>query len=294
MAKEVINKIRIDLDRQKIRTSVSICKGDTLSRVFYITLLNSGVVYEIDDKAIATLFATKPDGKQVYNDCAIIGNEVVYTVTNQLITTEGDVECQIKITHADGTEVNSPPFVIRVYEKLFDESILESTNDYQALQTYCIRAEEAYLKAEKKLNEMDQIKKSFMSEYQEKLAELEETAHKIIVDDDVRTDVADTWSDIKTYELVSWKKYLVSAKICKQTDGNGNLDMIGIQVIDDGNGLDVLTENTSCAGDIYDTDGQKWSCTVSCIVSGTDSIMIDALSTNTGECVISTKILELR
>lgn len=141
--RDVVNKIRLDLNLQKVRPSVSICKGDTLRRTIYITLLNSGTVYDIPDDAIATLLATKPDGKTVYNDCTICGNEIAYTVTNQLIVVEGDVECQIKLVAGDGTEITSPVFIIRVYEKIFDESILESTNDYSALQSYCIRAETA-------------------------------------------------------------------------------------------------------------------------------------------------------
>lgn len=141
--RDVVNKIRLDLNLQKVRPSVSICKGDTLRRTIYITLLNSGTVYDIPDDAIATLLATKPDGKTVYNDCTICGNEISYTVTNQLIVVEGDVECQIKLVAGDGTEITSPVFIIRVYEKIFDESILESTNDYSALQSYCIRAETA-------------------------------------------------------------------------------------------------------------------------------------------------------
>lgn len=141
--RDVVNKIRIDLNNQRTRLSVSICKGDTISRTIYITLLNSGIVYDIPDDAIATLLATKPDGKVVYNDCTICGNEIAYTVTNQLIAVAGDVECQIKLTAGDGTEITSPAFIIRIYERLFDETVLESTNDYSALQSYCIRAENA-------------------------------------------------------------------------------------------------------------------------------------------------------
>lgn len=141
--RDVVNKLRIDLNMQRIKSSVSICRGDTLRRTIYITLLNSGTVYDIPNDAIATLLATKPDGKKVYNDCTICGNEIVYTVTNQLIAVTGDVECQIKLTACDGTEITSPAFIIRVYERLFDETILESTNDYSALQSYCIRAENA-------------------------------------------------------------------------------------------------------------------------------------------------------
>lgn len=140
---EVVDKIRIDLNKSKTRTSISICRGDTLCRCIYITLLNSGTVYEISGNVIATLLAQKPDGRMVYNDCVIQDNEICYTVTNQMIAAAGDVVCQIKLTSDKGEELYTPEFIIRVYEKTFDESILESTNDFSALQQYCIRAEQA-------------------------------------------------------------------------------------------------------------------------------------------------------
>ena len=103
---DVIDKIRLDLTKSKVRTSISVCRGDTISRTICITLLNNGTVYEISDKSIATLLATKPDGKRVYNDCVIQGNEICYTIKNQLIAVAGDVECQIKLTANDGTVIH--------------------------------------------------------------------------------------------------------------------------------------------------------------------------------------------
>lgn len=141
--KDVINKIKLDLAKDKIRTSVSMRRGDTLSRAFHITLLNSGQVYEIPDGAIAALVATKPDGKTVYGDCVISGNEIIYHVSNQMVTTVGDVECQIELAGSDGALLPSPVFILRVYDKLLNEEVLESSNEYKALQSYCARAEEA-------------------------------------------------------------------------------------------------------------------------------------------------------
>lgn len=164
--KDTVNKLRIDLDRQKTRTSVSICKGDTLSRTIYVTLLNSGCVFDIPDSAIATLLAKKPDGKIVYNDCVTNGNEISFTITNQLIAVAGDIECQIKVT-CDDKVITSPVFLIRVYERLFDETILESTNDYSALQTYCSRAEKAAAKIDETIGNISESIKAIASECDE-------------------------------------------------------------------------------------------------------------------------------
>lgn len=172
---EVVDKIRLDLNKSRIRTSISICKGDTLCRSIYITLLNSGAVYEIPFNAIATLLAKKPDGRTVYNDCVIQDNEICYTVKNQLIAAAGDVVCQIKITSDNGAELYTPEFIIRVYEKTFDESILESTNDYSALQTYCMRAENAAQSIFEITDTMKASLKSVSSECQ-KAKEIAKTA----------------------------------------------------------------------------------------------------------------------
>lgn len=153
--KAVLNKIRLDMTKNKIRTSVSICKGDTNSRQICITLINSGAVYEIPDNAVAVLLATKPDGKRVYNDCTVNGNEIVFDVTTQLIAYEGDVECQIELSDVNGTILTSPIFIIRVYEKTLDSTVLESLNEYKALTAFCTNAEAAATRAEENATQID-------------------------------------------------------------------------------------------------------------------------------------------
>lgn len=300
MARDVVNKIRLDFGKERIRTSVSICKGDTLSRIICITLLNEGMVYEIAEDAIATLMATKPDGKVVYNDCSISGNEISYTVTNQLISTAGDVECQIKLTTSDGGEVASPVFLLRVYERLFDESIVESANDYQALQVYCLRAQEACVKTEARLEEMIQIKKAFMSEYQEKVSALEETAHKVYSDNERQVKINGSWNTLTMFPLDIEKKYLICAKISKETKGNGLSDVLGVRIVAMGNTSEkyTLAENAMISRDVYaDYDSEfdeEWCCAVSCIALDVSTIMIDGVSTNSGDGTVSVRILELR
>lgn len=154
--KAVLNKIRLDMTKPKIRTSVSICKGDTNSRQICITLVSSGVVYEIPDNSIAVLLATKPDGKKVYNDCSINGNEIIFDVTTQLIASSGDVECQVELSDAEGTILTSPAFVIRVYEKLLDNSVMESINEYKALTAFCTNAENAAVRAENNAEQIEE------------------------------------------------------------------------------------------------------------------------------------------
>lgn len=300
MARDVVNKIRLEFGKERIRTSVSICKGDTLSRVICITLLNEGAVYEIPENAIATLLATKPDGKTVYNDCSISGNEIGYTVTNQLISTVGDVECQVKITTSDGGEVTSPVFLIRVYERLFDESIVESSNDYQALQVYCLRAQEACAKTEARLEEMIQIKKAFMSEYQEKVSALEETAHKIYADNERQVKLDGSWDTLTMFPLDIEKKYLIFAKISKEIAGNGSADVLGVRIVAMGNTSEkyTLAENAMISRNVYeDSDfdfDDEWCCAVSGMAVDVSTLMIDGISTNAGSGTVSVKILELR
>lgn len=144
------------MTKPKIRTSVSICKGDTNSRQICITLVSSGVVYEIPDNSIAVLLATKPDGKKVYNDCSINGNEIIFDVTTQLIASSGDVECQVELSDAEGTILTSPAFVIRVYEKLLDNSVMESINEYKALTAFCTNAENAAVRAENNAEQIEE------------------------------------------------------------------------------------------------------------------------------------------
>lgn len=132
--RDVTEKIILDLDRKTMNHSVSMKLGDTKTRELCITLKNCGVVYPLDGTLFAIIKAIKPDGTKVYNDCVIRGNEIRYTVKNQVIAMEGVVTCELELYGSDGSLLTSPQFYIEVYKDLFSDNVVESENEYSGIQ----------------------------------------------------------------------------------------------------------------------------------------------------------------
>lgn len=127
---EVRNKLKLSLDRPLSRCSVSVKKNDTFTRTLYITLVNNGSVYVLDNVQVAAVKAVKPDGHRIYNTCIIRDNEIIYQMTNQTICVPGTVHCELKLFGYDGETLTTAEFSIEVYENLFDDGELESVDEY--------------------------------------------------------------------------------------------------------------------------------------------------------------------
>lgn len=95
----------------------------------------------LPDGLTARIYARKPSGKEVYNDCTVDGNEVTVKLTAQLLAEEGDVQCQIELS--DGDRVTSFSFAISVQKSLISDSAIESTDEYPALEGLIIKADKA-------------------------------------------------------------------------------------------------------------------------------------------------------
>jgi hypothetical protein len=143
MQHNVINNIRLDVNKAEQRVSVSIRKDDTMTRRLDISLVDRGQVIDLTDAYIAVLMAKKPDGFELYNDCVIVGDEIQYSVTTQTINVVGEVECNVQVTYRDGSMVTSPTFIIAVYDPVIRDSVIESTNEYNAIAQFVVQAEQA-------------------------------------------------------------------------------------------------------------------------------------------------------
>lgn len=113
--------------------------GRTLKCIIADGTLPSGVT--------ARIYARKPSGKEVYNDCTIDGNAVVATLTTQLLAEIGNVPCQIEISMSDADKVTTFKFEIVVEESLVADSAIESSNEYSSLEKLVQSANTATAKA---------------------------------------------------------------------------------------------------------------------------------------------------
>lgn len=87
------------------------------------------------------LYAKKPSGAEIYNDCEISGNTVLIELTTQILAETGKTCCQIEIAYS-GKTVTSFEFFIIVKKRLKSDSAIESTNEFGALEEALKKVEE--------------------------------------------------------------------------------------------------------------------------------------------------------
>lgn len=127
-------RISLDLHDTTSQASIRIVEGD-ISRKLIFNLTEDGKPYSLTEDCYAVLAATKPDGTMIFNDTVNRLDSVEYDVTSQTVSKEGMVHCQLWIYGKDGECIASPLFTILVTQKVFDDSVIESTDEFSALQT---------------------------------------------------------------------------------------------------------------------------------------------------------------
>lgn len=152
---------RFTLDIHNLASQVQItAKKNDNARTIYITLMENGKPYIIDEGCRAVLMMRKPDDTILFNDCDIIdnGGAVAYEFTNQTTSADGLCHCEIRLYSSEEEVITSPKFTILVTDAVYDDGQVESTSEFTALteamsqisdlEAYVSRAEEAADNAE--------------------------------------------------------------------------------------------------------------------------------------------------
>ena len=128
-----IYRISLELQDTQANVNLDVKRGDT-KRILHISLTDGGKPYQISDECTAVFTALKPDGKKVFNDCQISGNEILYTLTPQTVVAEGVCQCEIKLYGADRGLLTSARFELAVNETVYNEGdVIESTDEFNEL-----------------------------------------------------------------------------------------------------------------------------------------------------------------
>lgn len=97
--------------------------------------------YEIPSGSTARIYLKRPDGTESYNDCTIDGNVITYKPTAQFFSVAGICTGQLQIMIGDDFLVTFP-LVFDVAENIIDNSAIESSNEYGALEALLQKAQE--------------------------------------------------------------------------------------------------------------------------------------------------------
>lgn len=112
---------RVSLDVQDISAQVSlpVRRWDT-GRGLMVTLTENGVPYEIAEGCSAEFVCVRPNGSVLKNPCEIDGNGILYNFTQLTTSLTGTMECEIRLTGADGELLTSPRFLMVIYATIYD------------------------------------------------------------------------------------------------------------------------------------------------------------------------------
>mgnify|MGYP002521031345 CR=1 FL=1 len=125
---------RIFLDIYDAASQVSLCakKGDSNRRIS-AGFTENGKPYNISDDCTAIFRAKKPDGTVLYNTCLIDGNIISFDLTTQTTAEAGAVNCEITLYGQDKRQITSPRFDLIVDDTVYDDSEIESSDEFTAL-----------------------------------------------------------------------------------------------------------------------------------------------------------------
>ena len=90
----------------------------------------------------ARIYAKKPSGMEIYNDCTIDGNNVLIGLTTQILAEVGETHCQIELSK-NTEKVTTFEFLLVVDKSLSSDTAVESSNEYTALESIILNANNA-------------------------------------------------------------------------------------------------------------------------------------------------------
>lgn len=132
----ILYDLSLDATASGAQASIHVKQNDQRTRRLVVRLMDGGgTVFALNDTMTATLRALKPDETILYDDCEVVGNTLRYTLSGQLLAVAGTVECQLTLYDEDLSVLSTPEFSVYVESPLFEDTLIESANDFTALQT---------------------------------------------------------------------------------------------------------------------------------------------------------------
>lgn len=147
-------RISLDIHKTASQNLIKVKKGDS-GRKICVSLTETGKPYIITEDCTAVFRCKKPDGTVLFNSCNIENNIISCLITSQVVSSVGDVECEVTLYGSDKLQITSPNFVILVVPDLYSDDEVESTNEFTALTEAMVSANALIAEVEQKLADGD-------------------------------------------------------------------------------------------------------------------------------------------
>ena len=133
----------LDMADERKKEPLRVKQGDTNSRWARVTLRAFGELWPIPDDCLVFISVKKTDGTVVQNDCTIEGPGVVLVpIAGQVTAIAGIQWAELYFLAEDG-DIKSQTFPIQVLPMVMDQEVIESSNEFGALQSALLDAETA-------------------------------------------------------------------------------------------------------------------------------------------------------
>lgn len=129
--KKLSKKINLDIEKNQFDV-IDAKQGDIKSRYLEITLFNNGELFDTsDNNLLFTIYAIKPDGEEIWNDCIVEDGKIIFEFTSQFLAVPGMVKAEFVIIG------------VNVIKSINSENAIESLSEYNTIANLILDIEEA-------------------------------------------------------------------------------------------------------------------------------------------------------
>ena len=146
---ELLQNISLDFGKDTEPITVFAKQGDAKTRYIEISPLNKGQKYPLEAGITARLHITKPNGKIVLSDAAIMPETgtIRAELTKQALAVAGIASAEIGLYKGNAL-LSSQVFYIRIEKRAYSDNALESSDEYKSLVDVLAEVDPAVKKAE--------------------------------------------------------------------------------------------------------------------------------------------------
>ena len=150
---KVYTDITLDLYKENY-VEVRAKQYDARTRIIRVTIVNMEKVVTIGSNVTARLAFTKPDRKGVLADCEIVDNKVNVELKEGMLSAAGTTVADIVLTE-NGEVLSTMRFGLKIESAALQDSTVKSSDEYSALETVLLKAEENEEKYAKRMSELE-------------------------------------------------------------------------------------------------------------------------------------------
>ena len=133
--------IDLDIDDAFSQATVNARQGES-GRKISVSLSQSGKPFSVAEGCHGVFAGTRPDGQSFFDDCTVVGESLVCTLSSRITAVPGAVKAELRLYGGEDLLITTPSFAIQVCESAFDEGEIAEGEDASTLTRLINQAQE--------------------------------------------------------------------------------------------------------------------------------------------------------